>query len=300
MIGSLRQQFKGSLSLLFLVLGYAFLLFPVFPKQAFSEPVEQSITQIVEEQGKAVLVISNLGLGDSQQAVGSGFVVRPDGVILTNYHVIENAQAVIVKLPDGREFRAQGLLGSDSELDIAVLKVDATGLPVIPLGDSDQVKVGQRVIAIGNPLGMFEYTVSDGIISALRLDDDPEAKLKKVFQITAPVSHGSSGGPLLNLSGQVIGITFAISEVGQNLNFGIPINVAKPFIKDGPVQAFNEVNPSALLPGFSNCPVLGNTKSGVYHVPGGQYYAQMQFSASAICLKSEEDASKQGYRRSMR
>lgn len=300
MIAFLRRNIKGSRSLLLLGLGYAFLLFPAFPKPAFSEPIEQSITQIVEEQGDAVLVISNLGFGDSQQAVGSGFVVRPDGVILTNYHVIENAQAVMVKLPDGREFRAQGLLGSDSELDIAVLKVDATGLPTIPLGDSDQVKVGQRVIAIGNPLGMLEYTVSDGIISAVRLDEDPAAKLKKVLQITAPVSHGSSGGPLLNLSGQVIGITFAIIELGQNLNFAIPINAAKPFIKDGPVLAFNEVNPGALLPGFSDCPVIGNTKSGVYHVPGGQYYAQMQFSESVICLKSEEDAGKQGYRRSMR
>ncbi len=145
-----------------------------------------------------MLAISNLGLGDSQQAAGSGFVVRADGVILTNYPVIENAHAVTVKLPDRREFCAQGLLGNDSELDIAVLKVDATGLPTIPLGDSDQVKAGQRVIATGNPLGLLEHTVSDGIISALRLDDDPAAKLKKALQITAPVSHGSSGGPLLN------------------------------------------------------------------------------------------------------
>ena len=108
-------------------------------------------------------------------------------------------------------------------MNVAVLKIEATGLPTIPLGDSDRVKVGQRVIAIGNPLGVFEYTVSDGIISAIRLDDSPEAKLKKLLQITAPVSHGSSGGLLLDLSGQEIGITFAIIELGQNLNFAIPI-----------------------------------------------------------------------------
>jgi S1-C subfamily serine protease len=270
------------------------------PPPAFSEPAEKSITQVVEEQGKAVLVISNLGFGDSQQGVGSGFIIRPDGVVLTNYHVIEHAQAVTVKLPDGREFRAQGVLGSDPELDVAVLKIEATGLPTISLGDSDQVKVGQRVIAIGNPLGMFEYTVSDGIISAIRLDDAPEAKMKKLLQITAPISQGSSGGPLLDLTGKVIGITAAISMQGQNLNFAIPINVAKPLIKDGPVLAFSEVKPGALLPGFSDCPVIGNIKSRIYHVPGGQYYAQLQFSESAICFKSEEDATKHGYRRSMR
>ena len=299
-MSSLRQEIRDSLWLQFTVLISAFLFSPVLPEQAFGAPSEKSISQVVEEQGKAVLVVSNLGLGDSPQAVGSGFVVRPDGLVLTNYHVIENAQAVTVKLPDGREFRAQGVLGSDAELDVAVLKIEANGLPTIPLGDSDQVKVGQRVVTIGNPLGVLEYTVSDGIISAIRLNDDPSAKLKKYLQITAPVSQGSSGGPLLNLRGQVIGITFAIIELGQNLNFAIPINAAKPFIKDGPVLAFNEVKPGAFLPGFSDCPVIGNMKSGVYHVPGGQYYAQMQFSESAICFKSEDDASKQGYRRSMR
>ena len=300
MMGSLRQEIRDSLWLQSTVLISAFLFSPVLSEHAFGEPSEKSISQVVEEQGKAVLVISNLGLGDSQQAVGSGFVVRANGVVLTNYHVIENAQAVTVKLPDGREFRAQGLLGSDPELDVAVLKIEANGLPTIPLGDSDQVKVGQRVVTIGNPLGVLEYTVSDGIISAIRLDDNPEAKLKKLLQITAPLSQGNSGGPLLNLSGQVIGITFAIIEAGQNLNFAIPINVAKPFIKDGPVLAFNEVAKGTILPGFSDCPVIGNTKSNIFHVPGGQYYAQMRFSESAICFKSEADASKQGYRRSMR
>ena len=294
------RRMSASLSLTAFTFAGACLSSSALPPPAFGEPSEKSITQVVEEQGKAVLVISNLGVGDSQQAVGSGFVVRPDGVVLTNYHVIEHAQAVTVKLPDGREFRAQGVLGSDPELDVAVLKIEATGLPTIPLGNSDQVKVGQRVIAIGNPLGMLEYTVSDGIISAIRLDDDPAAKLKKILQITAPVSHGSSGGPLLNLSGQVIGITFAIIELGQNLNFAIPINAAKPFIKDGPVLAFNQMKQGAILPGFSECPVIGNTKSNIFHVPGGQYYAQMQFSESAICFKSEEDATKHGYRRSMR
>jgi serine protease Do len=294
------RTMSASLSLLAFALAGVCLAASALPPPAFGAPSEKSIPQIVEEQGKAVLVISNLGFGDLQQGVGSGFVVRSDGVVLTNYHVIEHAQAVTVKLPDGREFRAQGVLGSDPELDIAVLKIEATGLPTIPLGDSDQVKVGQRVIAIGNPLGMFEYTVSDGIISAIRLDDDPKAKMKKLLQITAPISQGSSSGPLLDLTGKVIGITAAISMEGQNLNFAIPINVAKPLIKDGPVVAFSEVKPGALLPGFSDCPVIGNMKSRIYHVPGGQYYAQLQFSESASCFKSEEDATKHGYRRSMR
>ena len=299
-MGSLRHGIRDSLWLQFTVLISACLFSPVLPEQAVGEPLDKSISQVVEDQGKAVLVVSNLGLGDSPQAVGSGFVVRPDGVVLTNYHVIENAQAVTVKLPDGREFRAQGLLGSDPELDIAVLKIEANGLPAIPLGDSDQVKVGQRVITIGNPLGLLEYTVSDGIISAIRLDADPEAKVKKLLQVTAPISQGNSGSPLLNLNGQAIGIMFMTIEQGQNLNFAIPINAAKTFIKDGPVLAFTEVTKSTLFPGLNDCPVIGNSKSGIYHVPGGQYYEQMRFNMSVVCFRSEDDAIKQGYRRSMR
>ena len=295
------DRFRSNHSVLLLIVFLSTLsIVPLLPAPALSTDPEKSIMQVVEEQGKAVLVITNLGFGDAPQAVGSGFLVQSNGVVVTNYHVIENAQAVTVKLPNGREFRAKGVLGSDAELDVAVLKLEANGLPTIPLGDSDHIKVGQRVIAIGSPLGLLDNTVSDGIISAIRLDDDPKAKLKKVLQITAPVSHGSSGGPLLDHSGHVIGITFAIIELGQNLNFAIPINSVKPFIKDGPVLAFNEVTKSLALPGFSNCPVIGNTKSSIYHLPGGQYYAQMQFSVSAICFKSEEDAKKNGYRRSSR
>lgn len=273
---------------------------PMLPAPALCAVPEKSITQVFEEQGTAVVVITNLGVGNSEQAVGSGFLVQSNGVVVTNYHVIENAQAVTVKLSDGREFHAQGVLGSDPDGDVAVLKLEANGLPSIPLGDSDQVKVGQRVIAIGSPLGVLENTVSDGIISAIRLDDDPQSKSKKLLQITTPISHGSSGGPLLDLTGHVIGITFAIIELGQNLNFAIPINSVKPFIKDGPVLAFTEVQKGLTFPGISDCPVIGNMNSGIYHLPGGQYYAQMQFSMSAVCFKSEQDAIKNGYRRSMR
>ena len=266
--------------LLLIVLLSTLSIVPLLPALALSTDPEKSITQVVEEQGKAVLVITNLGIGDAPQEVGSGFLVQPNGVVVTNYHVIENAQAVTVKLQDGREFRAQGVLGSDAELDVAALKLEANNLPTIPLGDSDHVKVGQRVIAIGNPLGVLENTVSDGIISAIRLENDPKAKLKKYLQITAPVSQGSSGGPLLDLKGHVIGITFASIEQGQNLNFAIPINYVQSFIKEGPVIAFHEVTKGPILPGFSECPVIGNTKSDIYHLPGGQYYAQMQFCSS--------------------
>ena len=292
------RSYHSVLLLIFLFSTMSFV--SMFPAPVFGADRDKSITQVVEEQGKAVLVITNLGFGDAPQAVGSGFLIQPNGVVVTNYHVIENAQAVTVKLPDGREFRAQGVLGSDAELDVAVLKLEAKGLPTIPLGDSDHVKVGQRVIAIGNPLGVLENTVSDGIISAIRLDDDPKAKSKKLLQITAPLSQGNSGGPLLDLSGHAIGIAFAIIEQGQNLNFAIPINSVKPFIKEGPVLAFNKVTKGPILPGVGECPVIGNMKSSIYHLPGGQYYDQMQFSESAVCFKSEGDAIKNGYRRSMR
>jgi S1-C subfamily serine protease len=225
------------------------------------------------------------------QSSGTGFLVTPAGHFVTNYHVIEHAQDIMAKLKDGREFKVSGSVELNRDLDLAVLKFDATALPVA-LGDSDAVRVGQHVFAIGSPMGL-EQTVSDGIISAIR-GDTPDEKL---FQITAPISPGSSGGPLFNENGEVIGITFAQLTEGQNLNFAIPINSVRPFIKDGPIQAFRA---ESLVPTMQDCPVVGNGRSGIYHLPGGQYYAGMIFSPDAVCFKSEEEAQKSGFRQSLR
>ena len=247
---------------------------------------------IFDQRSPGVLLVQGIGPFGLPQSSGTGFIISSDGLFVTNFHVIEHAQEVTVKLKDGREFKVSGSVELNRDLDLAVLKLDATNLVTVPLGDSDTMRVGQPVLAIGNPMGL-EQTISDGLISAIRGDTSVE----KMFQITAPISPGSSGGPLFNLNGEVIGITFAQLTEGQNLNFAIPINTAKPFIKDGPIQAFSS---QPLVPTVQTCPVVGNQKSAIYHVPGGQYYAGMIFSPDAVCFKSEEEAQKSGFRQSLR
>ena len=156
---------------------------------------------------------------------GSGFIVSPDGVILTNAHVVRDASEVTVKLQDRREFRAK-VLGSDPKTDVAVLKIDAKNLPVVPLGRSNSLQVGEWVLAIGSPYGL-ESTVTAGVVSAkgrsLPQDSTP------FIQTDVAVNPGNSGGPLFNTRGEVVGINSQIySQTGgyQGLSFAIPIEVA--------------------------------------------------------------------------
>jgi serine protease Do len=158
--------------------------------------------------------------------LGSGFIVRSDGIIMTNAHVVDGASRVMVKLSDRREFKAK-VIGIDKQTDIAVLKIDAKDLPTVTLGNSDKVEVGQWVLAIGSPYG-FENTVTAGIVSATSRAL-PDGTYTPFIQTDAPINPGNSGGPLFNMSGQVIGINSQIySQTGgfQGLSFAIPINLA--------------------------------------------------------------------------
>jgi len=157
---------------------------------------------------------------------GSGFIVSPNGVILTNAHVVRGAVEVRVKLTDRREFRAK-VLGTDPRTDVAVLKIDATGLPSVKLGDPKDVRVGDWVLAIGSPFG-FENSVTAGIVSA-KGRSLPDGGYAPFIQTDVAVNPGNSGGPLFSLKGEVIGINSQIySETGgyQGLSFAIPIDVA--------------------------------------------------------------------------
>ncbi|PRF76216.1 peptidase [Burkholderia multivorans] len=159
-------------------------------------------------------------------SLGSGFIISPDGYILTNAHVIDGANVVTVKLTDKREYKAK-VVGSDKQSDVAVLKIDATGLPTVKIGDPAQSKVGQWVVAIGSPYG-FDNTVTSGIISA-KSRALPDENYTPFIQTDVPVNPGNSGGPLFNLQGEVIGINSMIySQTGgfQGLSFAIPINEA--------------------------------------------------------------------------
>jgi len=159
-------------------------------------------------------------------AQGSGFLISKDGHVVTNYHVIRNGRSAVIKFPDGTFFAVDGVLVSDEDRDVAIIKVHGNGFKALTLGDSDQLQVGEEVVAIGNPLSL-ESTVSNGIVSAIRT---VEAQGGKFLQITAPISPGSSGGPLFNMAGNVVGITTSHIKGGENLNFAIPINDVKPII----------------------------------------------------------------------
>ncbi len=172
---------------------------------------------VIESAQPAVLVI----LTDKGQ--GSGFLAKSDGTIVTNAHVIAGMSSIQVKLASGEVYRRVYILASDETEDIAILRIEAADVPALPLGNSNEVKPGDNVLLIGAPLGL-EETVSTGIISNVTrlLEDGP-----RVIQTTAPASPGSSGGPLLNTKGEVIGLmSFAVVQ-GQNLNFAIPINYVR-------------------------------------------------------------------------
>ena len=163
-----------------------------------------------------------------QKSLGSGFIIDRDGSILTNNHVVENAEKIVVRLADEREFEAK-VIGKDSKTDIAVIKIDAKGnFPVPPLGDSDQLEVGEWVMAIGNPFGL-DSTVTAGIVSAKgrHIGAGP---YDNFIQTDASINPGNSGGPLINLRGEVVGINTAIfSQSGGNIGIGFatPINLAR-------------------------------------------------------------------------
>jgi len=167
-------------------------------------------------------------------ASGSGFIVSPDGYVLTNNHVVEGASKVTVRLLDRREFPAR-VVGTDPATDVAVLKVDASGLTPAPFGNSDASRVGEWVLAVGNPLGEnLTFTVTQGIISAkgraLNLPGRTQSSIQDFIQTDAAINPGNSGGPLINVRGEVIGINSAIaSPTGTSVGYGfaVPINLAR-------------------------------------------------------------------------
>lgn len=181
----------------------------------------RGLPKLVEELQNGVVVVIGLDKGSKPLQCGSGFFINRNGSLLTSYHLIKDAGAVSVKMTNGAFFPLEQVIAIDARQDLAVLKVAGQNLPALKLGDSDTVQVGEEVIALGTPLGL-EASVSTGVISGIRHDAD-----RALFQTTAPTSSGSSGGPLLNVKGEVIGIIMSSARDGQNLNFAIPINAAK-------------------------------------------------------------------------
>ncbi|MFW6252051.1 MAG: S1C family serine protease [Halanaerobium sp.] len=184
-----------------------------------------------------------------RQGFGSGFIVSEDGYIVTNQHVIEDADEIEISINDREDPVPAEVAWSDFSLDLAVLKIDTSeidqNLTSLEMGDSDQIRPGDWAIAIGNPLG-FEHTVTVGVISALGrpiqipADDRQVRTYQNLIQLDAAINPGNSGGPLLNNEGEVIGINTAVSQVGQGIGFAIPVNEIKDIVNE--LQDTGEVN----------------------------------------------------------
>lgn len=168
---------------------------------------------------------------------GSGFFITSDGYILTNRHVVEDQQATyVVMTSDGKEYEAK-ILARDPVRDVAVMKIEGNNFPIVKLGDSDALKIGQTTIAIGNSLGEFSNSVSRGIVSGLKRNLNAGSaygsseRLTDIIQTDAAINPGNSGGPLLNIEGEVIGINVAVAQGAQNVGFALPINQANRIIE---------------------------------------------------------------------
>ena len=201
------------------------------PDVELLDSYSRAVIAVVDSVGPAVVSISVAtaarGSQPGQAGVGSGVIIAPDGYILTNDHVVQDAKQLFVTLTDGSSLKAT-VIGTDTATDLAVIRAVGSGLPFATLGDSGALRAGQLVIAIGNPFG-FQSTVSAGIVSALgrALRSRKGRLIENIIQHTAPLNPGNSGGPLVDSRGRIVGINTAIIVTAQGIGFSIPSNTAK-------------------------------------------------------------------------
>lgn len=195
-----------------------------------------AVVAVAKAASPAVVTITTTSSGSARggttEGIGSGFIYDAKGWILTNYHVIEGDGTLVVTLNDGREFPGR-VASSDPAHDLAVVKIDGTGFPTLPIGSSANLQVGQLVVAIGSPLGQFTDSVTSGILSAtgrsITVTDQATRQrrtLTGLLQTDAAINEGNSGGPLLDGRGQVIGLNSATASTAQGIGFAIPIDAA--------------------------------------------------------------------------
>jgi S1-C subfamily serine protease len=199
----------------------------------FPIPAPANLTdeELFTLKAPSVLLIVDFDNSGKATKFGSGFVAGPNGTVITNYHVIRGAYAEKVRFQDGTTADVLGVLGYSSTEDLAAIRLSSSSARPLELGDSDHVEVGDRVVAIGSPQGL-QNTISDGLISGSRAGR---------IQTSAPISPGSSGGPFFNQQGQVIGVAVSTVTDAQNLNFVVPINLAKPYLADTTLTSLSDL-----------------------------------------------------------
>lgn len=223
-------------------LGISNLSVPITKTEKIKLEESSAITDTVKQVSPAVVSITLtedvqdfFGRTYQTSGAGTGFIIASDGLIITNKHVASDESAeYTVFTTDGKDYRAK-IVAQDPSNDLAILKIDASGLPTVELGDSDNLVIGQWVVATGNALGEFSNTVTVGVVSAIERKITASGggnseQLEGLIQTDAAINPGNSGGPLTNLRGQVIGINTAVAGSAQNIGFAIPINVAKTAI----------------------------------------------------------------------
>jgi S1-C subfamily serine protease len=242
------------------------------------------------------------GTAQTQRALGSGFVIDKAGHVVTNYHVVHGANTIQVSFSNNERFKAK-LVGVDPSTDVAVLKVDvkSRALKALPLGDSDSVRVGDEVIAIGNPFGL-DRSVTAGIVSAVqrRIEAPNRLSISHVIQTDAALNHGNSGGPLLNAQGEVIGVnaqieTGGVSEGNVGIGFAIPINTVKDvvadLIKHGKVEhAFLGIEGKTLTSGIArlfHLPVSSGVLVATVRNGSGAAQAGLKAATNEVTVEGE-------------
>lgn len=227
-------------------------------------------------------VVSITAASGSSTSTGTGIIMSSDGYIITNYHVVSSAQQIVVLLTDGQEYTACRV-GGDETSDIMVLKIDATDLTPAEFGDSDAAEVGDSVVAIGDPLGIeLRGTMTDGIICGIKRDVDVGDRTMSLMQTNAALNSGNSGGPLVNMEGQVIGInTIKLSSSGfttvEGLGFAIPIDSAKPIVDELVEKGYVTGRPAF---GF-DVEQLESRISLYYDLPGKLYIRSVETNSDA-------------------
>jgi S1-C subfamily serine protease len=254
---------------------------------------EKDVVDVIEKASRSVVNVNTVRIFRDLfyrvvpvQGMGSGFIFDGEGYVLTNNHVIADAREITVTLSDGRVFKGQ-LAGTSRRADVAVVKISGGNLTPVPLGDSDRLRVGQRVYAIGNPFGLVGGpTVTSGVVSALnRTIQSEQAAFEGLVQTDAAINPGNSGGPLIDVEGKVVAINTAIIPFAQGIGFAVPINAAKACADD------------ILVHGAVRKPWLGIMGFTITREVAAQYRLPVESGVLVVGVEGGSPSSKVGLRK---